>query len=273
MIEVWREYQATDGVALRALYLPAQGQLRGRLLLLHGIQSHAGWYGRSCQALAEAGYEVLFVNRRGSGNHTEDRGDIPGWRQVVADADAARRAVWGEASVVVVGISWGAKVALALAKCFPVGVEGVALWAPGLCPLVTVSGFEKMAIAWARLVAPARAFPIPLNDPALFTASPKWQEFLREDPWALHRATARLLVESTRLDIWLAWQRWDLPVLVQLAGAEQIVDNQRTRAWVDRRLRKKQVLEYAGAYHTLEFEPETIWRDHFLTWAGKIIPK
>jgi alpha-beta hydrolase superfamily lysophospholipase len=78
------------------------------------------------------------------------------------------------------------------------------------------------------------------------------------------------MVESVRLDTWLAVRKWDLPVLVLLAGQEKIVDNARTRAWADRRLRKKQVIEYPGAYHTLEFEPDTTWRDHFLAWLGNV---
>lgn len=266
----WMAYTATDGLALRARRFGVATKPRGRALLIHGIQSHSGWYLGTCRALAEAGYEVLFVDRRGSGTHTECRGDTPSWRQIIEDAQAARVAAWGDAPVVVAGISWGGKVALALAKKHPAGILGVALLAPGLCPLVNLPFLEKMAILWARLTNPTRLFPIPLNDPALFTSSPGWQKYLRKDPLALHQATARFLMESSRLDSWLVWQRWDQSVLVQLAGQEKIIDNARTRRWVNRRLRKKQVVEYSGAYHTLEFESDCAWRTHLLAWMGNL---
>ena len=48
----------------------------------------------------------------------------------------------------------------------------------------------------ARLFRPRKRFAIPLNDPELFTLSPHWQQFLRDDPLRLHQATARLLIES-----------------------------------------------------------------------------
>lgn len=266
----WFPYTASDGYALRALRFLPSGDVRGRILMLHGIQSHAGWYGATCQALNQAGYEVLFADRRGSGLHEVGRGDTPNWWQIVDDAQAARTAAWGNAPCVVVGISWGAKIALALAKRHPTNIQAVSLWAPGLCPAVKVSFLERVRIFLTRVFRPTALVPIPLNDPALFTASEQWRRFLREDPHALHQATARFMVESVRLDTWLAVRKWDLPVLVLLAGQEKIVDNARTRAWADRRLRKKQVIEYPAAYHTLEFEADTTWRDHFLAWLGNV---
>ena len=52
-------------------------------------------------------------------------------------------------------------------------------------------------------MAPENPFPIPLNEPEMFTANPAWQQFLREDPLRLRQATARLLIESVRLDGYL----------------------------------------------------------------------
>ena len=41
------------------------------------------------------------------------------------------------------------------------------------------------------------------GDPALFTESEHWREFLRKDPLALHEASARMLFQSNSLDIYL----------------------------------------------------------------------
>ena len=38
------------------------------------------------------------------------------------------------------------------------------------------------ASSCAALFRPRKLFPVPLNDPELFTATPRWQQFLRDDP-------------------------------------------------------------------------------------------
>ena len=50
------------------------GTPRGYVVALHGIQSHSGWYEYSSGRMCEAGFEVRFLDRRGSGENTEDRG-------------------------------------------------------------------------------------------------------------------------------------------------------------------------------------------------------
>src|SRR5262249_51228823 len=102
-------------------------------------------------------------------------------------------------------------------------------------------------------------FPIPLDDPELFTATPRWQEFIRADPLSLRRATARLLVESALLDAWLRWapRRVRAPVLLLLAGHHPILHNPPTPAHPGRfGSAEKEVIEYPEAHHTLEFEPD-----------------
>ncbi len=231
------------------------------MVCVHGIQSHGGWYVHSCRRLADAGYEVFFLDRRGSGLNTQDRGDAPGFRRLLRDVaeflhrvkeeDAARKTY-------VVGISWGGKTAVGVEKYRPGLMDGIALLCPGFCPRVGLSRRERWAVAWARLTAPERTFPVPLSDPALFTASEKWQTFLRDDPLSLHDATARLLFASAMLDIYLrnVGRRMRLPVLMLLAGRDRIIDNPRTREFVGRFAGPKEVVEYPEAHHTLEFEPD-----------------
>ncbi len=118
---------------------------------------------------------------------------------------------------------------------------------------------SRLRMLWAYLAAPRRLFPIPLNDPELFTESPQWQQFLREDPLSLHQATARFLVHSVRLDYYLVGiaSRIQVPVLLCLAGQDRIIDNRRTRRFVEGWASPdKEIREYPLAHHTLEFEPQ-----------------
>ena len=64
---------ASDGYRLFARHWRPNGQPRGFVVALHGIQSHSGWYEYSSGRLCEAGYDVLFLDRRGSGRNFSRR--------------------------------------------------------------------------------------------------------------------------------------------------------------------------------------------------------
>jgi alpha-beta hydrolase superfamily lysophospholipase len=268
-----RSYTVSDGYRCDYRDYPAIGRLRGRVVFVHGIQSHAGWYEHSCRRLAEAGFAVSFLDRRGSGRNTEARGDTPSFRRLLDDiAEFLRplRQQEPELPLFLAGISWGGKPVTALQRRHPGLADGLALLCPGFCPRVSPSRKERLAILWSRLTAPRRLFPVPLSDPQLFTATPHWQAFIRDDPLSVRQATARFFVESVRLDLYLrfAVSRVRLPVLLLLAEHDRIIDNERTRAFVERfPAADKEVREYAGAHHTLEFEadPEPFIAD-LLRW-------
>jgi alpha-beta hydrolase superfamily lysophospholipase len=257
-----RTYTASDGYRCHYRDYPAAGTPRGRIVFVHGIQSHAGWYEGSCRRLSQAGFVVSFLDRRGSGQNTEARGDTPSFRRLLDDlAEFLRLLRQQDAAlpIFLAGISWGGKPVVALQRRHPGLVDGLALLCPGFCPRVGPKRKERLAIFWARLTAPRRLFPVPLSDPRLFTATPRWQEFIRDDPLSLRQATARFFVESVRLDAYLrfAMPRVRVPILLLLAEHDRIIDNDRTRAFVERiPSPDKEVHEYAGAHHTLEFETD-----------------
>jgi pimeloyl-ACP methyl ester carboxylesterase len=62
----------------------------------------------------------------------------------------------------------------------------------------------------------------------MFTLTPRFLEFIRQDPWRLHKVTARFLFTSRVLD-WMVARNignLDLPVLLFLAGKDPIIENQ-----------------------------------------------
>lgn len=255
-------FQAADGYRWKyRRYLPT-GQSRGQIVCLHGIQSHGGWYTHSCAQLAQAGFQVDFLDRRGSGLNDEARGDAPNFRRMLDDVGEYIQHLRKQAPalpVFLLAISWGGKLAVALQKRHPGLTNGLILLCPGLFSQVRTSVLQKLRIAWARLVSPRRRFPIPLNDPELFTATPRWLEFLRDDPLALHDATARLLIESIRLDLYLlrCASQVRASTLLLLAEQDRIIDNPAVRRYVESfATTDKKIIEYPGAQHTLEFEPE-----------------
>jgi alpha-beta hydrolase superfamily lysophospholipase len=250
---------------------------RARVIFLHGIRSHAGWYQRTLSTLAHEGYEVYALDRRGSGWNTAHRGDVPSvqrWRDDVYEVIQAARLRQSSLPTILLGVSWGGKLALSCAGTWPGLIQGVAMIAPGLVPRVQLPLAKRLRIALASRLRPTRTFPIPLNDPELFTSNREAQEFIRDQPHDLHEATARFLVQSVRLD----WQtrrsaknvRAD--VLLMLAEQDQILDNARTRAYLHNLIRARSITvrDYPGTHHTLEFEsPEHLWTADLRAWLGQ----
>lgn len=267
-------FTASDGYTFFYRRFLPPGQPRGRVIFIHGIQSHGGWYTRSCAKIAAAGYEVYFPDRRGSGLNRDRRGDMPSFRRVFDDYVEFIQALPQDGVPKFLGtISWGGKFGAGMSYRCPGLVDGLILLCPGIVSKVRQSFFERLRVVAARIVRPSRLFPIPLNDPTLFTSSPEWQRFLKEDPLALHHATARLMFWSRGLDIYLrrSWKHAKLPVLLMLAEKDAIIDNDAVRAYVEKfPSTDKQVMIYPEAYHTLEFEDDGHpWLGDMLAWLER----
>jgi alpha-beta hydrolase superfamily lysophospholipase len=307
-------FTASDGYAWRYRRYEPLIEPRARVVCVHGIQSHGGWYEQSSTRLCQAGYSVYFLDRRGSGLNEQARGDTPGFQRLLDDlAEFLRSPIIAAAAaaedesktaaktcpqcgkplvekisrygkffgcsghpeckyilaaggtksratpVFLLAISWGGKLAVALQRAHPGLIDGLLLLCPGLFPRIRPSFLSRLAILASWLVAPSRLFPIPLNNPDLFTATPRWRDFIRNDPLALRQATARFLIESVRLDRYVKSVARDVtvPALLLLAGQDRIIRNDRTRTFVESFAHPdKMILTYPAAHHTLEFEPD-----------------
>src|SRR5262249_18434769 len=111
-------FTASDGYAWRYRHYPAQGQKRGQVVYLHAIQSHGGGYTASCQYLAAAGWEVFFLDRRGSGLNEQARGDVSCYKRLLADIHEFITATCATKPFLL-AVSWGGKLAVALEHRYP----------------------------------------------------------------------------------------------------------------------------------------------------------
>lgn len=274
-----RRFVSSDGYeSAYRLWEPA-GRTREVVVALHGIQSHSGWYGWSSARLAEEGWAVAFLDRRGSGANAAARGDTPHHERLMIDVAQfvahLEREGFGGLPRVLSAVSWGGKLAATVAARVPELFDGLALLSPGLCSRVRVNILQRVALRTALAAgAGRREVAIPLEDPALFTDQPEFRQFIRADPLTLRRVTVRFLTASLALDRIVREQasRIRCPVLLMLAGRDRIVDNDATRRLVASfGAEEKTVVEYPAACHTLEFEPD---RERFVTdlidWLDRI---
>jgi alpha-beta hydrolase superfamily lysophospholipase len=273
-----RTFAASDGYPLHVAVWPAAQAPRGQVVVVHGVQSHSGWYHRLGRTLAVAGYCASFPDRRGSGANRKDRGHTRSAARLIRDLVEWLRTLRQDnprQPIALAGISWGAKLVAIVAGRHPELVDAIVWICPGLHPRIGVSRRERLQIAWAFLTNPRKTFPIPLSDPALFTANPEGQAFIATDPLGLHEGTAGLLAASFFIDrlVRRAPARIRQPALLMLAGQDRIVDNARTLEYF-RKLASadRQVLEYPEGHHTLEFEPDpTRYALDLVAWLDRQI--
>jgi len=248
-----------DGYSAYGRYWTGQAH-RGAVLYHHGIQSHCGWYEASAAALAEAGFSVLQMDRRGCGRNPANRGHSESAEQLIADAHAARDELLrrSEASQYhMIGVSWGGKLAVAAYVSDPAGVQSISLAAPGLFPRVGVDRDEMARIGFAMIYEPRKLFDIPLDDPDMFTSSAPWQRFIETDPLTLRQCTAGFYLASRRMDRIVARlpQSKPLPIHFLLAGDERIIDNEKTIAFAKGlSWPGVKITRYDMARHSIEYE-------------------
>lgn len=268
-------YRAADGHPLPVRRFGPTKGCRAHVVFLHGIISHGGWYTRGCNHLAGAGFDVHFLDRRGSGLDPTNRGDVNRWETWLSDVEIYLEQLRGTGPIVVGGISWGGKLAPALARHRPDLIAGIALICPGIYARQQ-PGLLKTAglVATGMLGIDERRIKIPLQEAELFTDTPQWQQYIRHDPLTLREITLRfaradrLLTQHVRKSgPWIHTR-----ALLMLAGREGIVDNRRTRQFFNTlAARDKTMIDYPNAAHTLEFEPDPVpYFNDLAAWVSKI---
>jgi acylglycerol lipase len=261
-----RHFTASDGYRIAFRHWTA-AQPRGIVIPLHGIQSHSGWYEYSSQRMCDAGYSVYFADRRGSGVNGFRRGHAPHAMRLINDVRVLIQLASVESAgdsgqplpVTLMGISWGGKIAAALAGLFPNELQTLALLYPGLEPRIRPTWWQRRKLRFAETFEVLRTdIPVPLKSSRLFTGQPEWQKFIEEDPLALHSVTSDFLNSGLQLDRLLKAHAHKArhPTLLMLAGSDEVIDNAKTRTRINSLgSRHQTTLVYEPARHTLEFEP------------------
>ncbi len=270
------EFTANDGAKLG--YVSYQSsEANVALIYLHGIGSHAGWFSQAASLLRDSGYDVYCLDRRGSGINRENRGFISGHvdaYEILLDDIRTfvqqLRQVY--ASIFLVGLSWGGKLALSYGLTYPAGLDGLVLITPGLKTLVDVSFATKLKILWSTMLQPQMSIPTPI-EAEMFTTSPHFLAFIRNDPLQLKYTTARFLFQSHKLDGYIdrLMPNNRLPILLLLAGGDSIIDNGGVKALLERG--QQSVLDvrlFEEQMHSIQFEAPGPLVQHMQHWFMQI---
>jgi pimeloyl-ACP methyl ester carboxylesterase len=168
------------------------------LLLIHGGGEDSSMFGPQAEALAAAGYRVITYDRRGTGRSGREDWPGRGANPHADDAGALLRKL-DAPSAVVLGVSSGGVIAMALADRHPEAVERVVAWEPpaiGVLPHGRAINGAMMAPieahlaehpgdfvgAQAILLSAILGFPVSVDDPAFAAARANAEPMIRDEP-------------------------------------------------------------------------------------------
>lgn len=231
------------------------------VILVHGLQSHSGWFVQSADFIARLGRPVYAFDRKGSGLSQAKRGHADSFEEWLEEihtlAELAGRR-HGTSRVHLVGHCFGAIPAAAFACRYPELVASLILPTAAIHTRTDVSFAEKMAILGGRLTGRQNYIPIHLQA-EMFTDLPDYELFIRNDPLALTQATAQFYwqVAKARRYINQHIEHLTMPVFMALADEDPICDNAGNRQFFATLPAQGKLLKsYADAEHILEFSRE-----------------
>jgi alpha-beta hydrolase superfamily lysophospholipase len=120
-------------------------------------------------------------------------------------------------------------------------------------------------------LAPQTPIATPI-EPEMFTTTPKFLEYIRNDPLRLHYSSARFFMVSHRaekaIDRRMPENR--LPILLFLAGNDRIIDNEGVLQVLNRGDSERlEVITYADQTHSVQFDAPERLVGHMAEWIER----
>ncbi len=220
-------FESFDGTSISGEFYEAQ-EAKAFVLVVHGLQSHAGWY-LGGQANAEAGISSFAFDRRGSGLSSGMRGHAKSVDDFMQDFDAAMNFVKSKnlqnLPVHIMANSLGAVVSLNYLSKGNQDVASLILTTPGTHS--TKQGDYSLLAKLRILTAPATEyFETPLENSDFVDPGP-YLDWINADSLGTRQFTAAFLrsVNSMKSNVEEAIESLNIPLFVLLANQDAIIDN------------------------------------------------
>lgn len=268
-------FTAHDGTKLwRRHWLPAapDQQVKGILIIQHGLRDHSDNYDHLARRAAAAGFSVWAMDLRGHARSAGPRVAPDPWMDYVRDFDQLvdfATAAEPNQPVFIMGHSMGGAIVAMEVVEHRAKIAGVILSAPVLN--IGVPPFVVASIRVLGVIAPS--FGAMKLDPNSFSTDPAVGEAMVKDPLVEQGAgparTAAGLADATA-QIFSHLDRFTLPILALHGTADQLTAPSGSRALIERAPSADKTLRiYDGFAHDLVHEPKGAQvEDDILAWLG-----
>ncbi|MDH5205094.1 MAG: lysophospholipase [Hylemonella sp.] len=262
-------YTTSDGenVAIHDWPVDSDANLRGVVLLVHGLGEHAGRYRHVAEKLNEWGFAVRGYDQYGHGESSGIQGHLPTEDRLLADlaeiVEMTRRKMGQKLPLILLGHSMGGVVAARLVSMMPRSVDGLVLSSPALIP--ALSGLQSLLLSLMLKIAPD--FPIGNGiDPTWISHDLDVVRAYETDRRVHNRVSARLVkfMQTAGLQTLALAPQWKVPTLLLYAGEDRLVNPEGSRLMADALTSDVGAAHcYAGMYHEIfnEIGREMVFED------------
>jgi len=262
------QLKVSDDRTLHGWAWPAPSETVGQLLLVHGLGEHARRYDRLANILWANGWQVLAYDQLGHGQSPGRRGDLPSADALVEDL-AAVYGQWGSPELprVVLGHSLGG---LVVADWISGRLSphhkpvGIVLSSPALGAKTNL--IQRFMLATLPKLFPHLCVVNGLN-PALISHDAAVVNQYRTDPLVHNRISALLAawIIARGSEVQQRASEWRIPMLVQYAGDDYLVDAEATRQFAQNiPAGVVTSTRFEGAYHEV-YNELSQWREPAVT--------
>ncbi|MCU0598513.1 MAG: lysophospholipase [Desulfobacterales bacterium] len=230
---------------------------RARMVIAHGLGEHSGRYAHVIERITKMGISVWAIDHRGHGKSEGNRGHIQSFDEYVFDlkqmVTIAQKDMPEEMRFFLLGHSMGGCMALFFAQTCPKMINGIIASSPGLRPAMKVPAIKGTIGKLMSSIWPKLSFDNELNSSHL-SHDASVVEAYDADPLVHRKVTARWFTQfmaamgMTFQDA----QKIQIPILMQVAGDDRLVDPLASKDFFDRVSSKDKTLRlYEGFFHEI----------------------
>ena len=259
MAEQGHRISAADGTALWVRdYLLPRADVRGSVVIMHGLGEHGGRYQHVARFFNDCGLSVRCYDHRGHGKSGGGRGDVIRGDPMVQDGEIVLDdfAAHFDDPPYLLGHSMGGLFAARFALARRSSLRGLMLSSPALA--VRLSPVERVFLRIMESLAPFFGVPNGLK-PTYLSHDPKVVSDYRNDPLVHNKISARLLRSMLDSIDYCTSHANSLSVatLMLVAGDDHLVDASGSERFSNLApAGMVQMLRYPHAYHEVLNEPE-----------------
>jgi len=243
------------GIRLHTRTWRPRGEVRGRLLLVHGLGEHAGRYQHVADHLTGRGFGVVAFDLRGHGMSEGARGRLRSFDLLVEDVrlgfEYAERRLPSDAHPFVYGHSLGGLIVLRFAQSLHPATPGIVLSAPWLATPRRIPPWTRALVPLLSWLVPDLPLSRPRSDPGILSSDPDMQDAYLHDPLVHHALTPRFFHEVERAQARALEEKLapGLPVLVLAPLEDRMVDTAITLGWAASMNRDAVTVETLASTH------------------------
>jgi alpha-beta hydrolase superfamily lysophospholipase len=234
--------------------------IKGTVIIVHGLGDHAFRYAHVAQRLNELGYHVRAYDQYGHGESGGARGGLPSEMRLVDDladvVDDSQRSLRAGQKLILLGHSMGGVVvaSFALQKLRP--IDAIILSSPALDP--GLNAVQKIMLATLPRVVPNLRVDNGLKIDKI-SRDPVVVQAYRNDAFVHRKVSGRMarFIADEGARIIAAAPSWHTPTLLLYAGADALVSPAGSRAFAQAAPKATvQAHCFEPMYHEIFNDPE-----------------